>query len=245
MVRKLIDYGRQLAGTLTQGTSASNLMRITFDFSTSDVAEMLARIARALHLAAALEDKLLGYVGPPERELPKARLPSYGQPPPGRPEEAEAHSGVPSAQAALVSAPGVTAADGTAVAAADGSAVAAADGSVGPAALGEDGAGLARMPTAEEIADQLRRRPIGAIVADICFDLGIQPGHELWQELYLVILDNGGNPHGLYVRNMKREQVFFEASLAKRGISGDAPLWPPMPPGWTPPPAEARGTGPP
>jgi len=227
MVRKLIEYGRQLAGTLKQGTTATSLLLLTYSFSSDDVAEILARIARALHLAAALETKLLGYVGPPERDLPKARLPAYCRLPPSRPPEPEAPAGVPPAEAAQALAPGV----------------AAADGSATPAAQGEDSAGLARMPTAEEIAEQLRRRPIGAIVADICFDLGIQPGHELWDELYLVILDNGGNPHGLYVRNMKRERIFFGQSLAKLGISGETALR--LPPGWNPPPAEARGTGPP
>lgn len=229
MVRKLIEYGRQLAGTLKQGTSAAEFMLITFNFSSADVAEILARIARALHLAAAVEGKLLLYAGPPERALPKAQLPRSCRPPTGRPAEPEAQAGVPPALAAQALAQGA----------------AAADGSAGPAALGDDGAALARMPTAEEIADQLRRRPLGAIVADICFDLGIQPGHELWQELYLVILDNGGNPHGLYVRNMKREGTFFRQSLTKLGISGETRLRLPPPPGWTPPPAEARGTGPP
>jgi len=229
MVRKLIEYGLQLAGTLRQGTTATNFTLVTFNFSSADVAEILARIARALHLAAALETKLLGYVGPPERDLPKARMPAYCRPPSSPRADPEAQAGVLPVQAAQALAQGA----------------AAADGSAGPAAQGEDGAALARMPTAEEIADQLRRRPIGAIVADICFDLGIQPGHELWRELFLVILDNGGNPHGLYVRNMKRETIFFRQSLTELGISGQTRWQLPPPEGWTPPPAEARGTGPP
>ena len=42
---------------------------------------------------------------------------------------------------------------------------------------------LARMPTAEEIAEQIRRRPIGAVIADICLDLGILPDHPLWRDV--------------------------------------------------------------
>src|SRR4029077_20405902 len=35
---------------------------------------------------------------------------------------------------------------------------------------------LARLPTEEEIAEAVRRRPIGAVIVDICCDLGIAPG---------------------------------------------------------------------
>ena len=35
---------------------------------------------------------------------------------------------------------------------------------------------LARLPTEEEIAEEVRRRPIGAVIVDICCDLGIAPG---------------------------------------------------------------------
>ena len=36
---------------------------------------------------------------------------------------------------------------------------------------------LARLPTAEQIAADVRRRPIGAVLADICRDLGVLPSH--------------------------------------------------------------------
>jgi hypothetical protein len=45
---------------------------------------------------------------------------------------------------------------------------------------------LARLPTEEEIAAQMRRRPIGAVIVDICCDLGIAPGHldrAFWDEI--------------------------------------------------------------
>jgi hypothetical protein len=53
--------------------------------------------------------------------------------------------------------------------------------------------GLARLPTPEDIAAEVRRRPIGAVIADICRDLGIMPSNPLWRELSLAIIDNGGN----------------------------------------------------
>lgn len=39
------------------------------------------------------------------------------------------------------------------------------------------------MPSAEEIAERIRRRPAGAVIAEICRDLGIGTGHPLWREI--------------------------------------------------------------
>jgi hypothetical protein len=55
---------------------------------------------------------------------------------------------------------------------------------------------LDRLPSAEEIAEELRHRPLGAIVVDICRDLGIVPNDlpkELRQILHDIILNYGGN----------------------------------------------------
>jgi len=52
-----------------------------------------------------------------------------------------------------------------------------------------------QLPTAEQIAAELQRRPLGAVLADICRDLGVRPGdmtREQWQELQGLILDHGG-----------------------------------------------------
>jgi hypothetical protein len=52
---------------------------------------------------------------------------------------------------------------------------------------------LANMPSPERIAAEVSRRPIGAVIADICRDLGIMPDHPLWEEISLVIVRFGGN----------------------------------------------------
>ena len=55
---------------------------------------------------------------------------------------------------------------------------------------------LAHGPTEQEIADQVRRRPIGAVIADICTDLGIAPGdldRAFWDEIQLAIMLYGGS----------------------------------------------------
>ncbi len=49
------------------------------------------------------------------------------------------------------------------------------------------------LPTPEQIAAEVRRRPIGAVIADICRDLGIMPNHPLWRELRVVIIRHGGS----------------------------------------------------
>ena len=52
---------------------------------------------------------------------------------------------------------------------------------------------LPDLPTAEQIAAAVRGRPIGAVIADICRDLGIMADHPLWRELRLVVICHGGN----------------------------------------------------
>ena len=52
---------------------------------------------------------------------------------------------------------------------------------------------LSRLPTVEEIAEQIRRRPIGAVLADICRDLGISTAHPAWREIFLAVGIHRGN----------------------------------------------------
>ena len=58
---------------------------------------------------------------------------------------------------------------------------------------------LADLPTVQQIAAEVRRRPIGAIIADICHDLGITPGQldrATWDELAHAIATYGGSLAG-------------------------------------------------
>ena len=64
---------------------------------------------------------------------------------------------------------------------------------------------LDRLPTAEEIADELRRRPAGAVLVDICRDLGILPGDlppELRQALETLVVRYGGSVSVLVFKEM-------------------------------------------
>lgn len=54
---------------------------------------------------------------------------------------------------------------------------------------------LDRLPTAEQIADELRRRPAGAVLVDICRDLGLFPSDlpaELREAFQTIVLRYGG-----------------------------------------------------
>ena len=100
---------------------------------------------------------------------------------------------------------------------------------------------LADLPTPEEIAADVRRRPIGAVIADICSDLGIVPSHPLWREVTDAVTHHGGS----FIRHMR--DMFKRLSILNF-FPPDTPLIPPMPPGWrapSPRSAAAFGTGPP
>ena len=77
-----------------------------------------------------------------------------------------------------------------------------------------------RLPTAEQIAAELRRRPLGAVLVDICRDLGIQPGDltkEQWDELHDLILRYGGDPTSvLFAEWYLRLRPLLEAGLDKQ-----------------------------
>jgi hypothetical protein len=79
---------------------------------------------------------------------------------------------------------------------------------------------VARMPTPRDIAAALRRRPIGAVIGDICRDLGILPSHPLWREISSVMLDNNGNVGTLLLHIIRRPFVHLHEppAIAPAGI---------------------------
>jgi len=174
LVRRLIDYGRQLATTLRNNPPP---------FSASDIALLLARITRGLLRAEALEARIIHTA---------VRLDAE----PARP-RASCHRSRSTWLAEAGNAPELS------------------------------------QPTPEQIAAEVRRRPIGAVIADICRDLGIRPDHPLWRELSDLIIYYGGN-----LANLVKD-------ILSRARQRRASLWPPASPApslHSPIPA---GTGPP
>jgi len=92
----------------------------------------------------------------------------------------------------------------------------------------------ASLPTVRQIADHDRRRPIGAVLADICLDLGIVPeqmDRATWDELRRALYLYGGNPATLMVRCESRPRSRLSAaSISPIPIAGqpgiEFPPWP-------------------
>jgi hypothetical protein len=97
---------------------------------------------------------------------------------------------------------------------------------------------LAHIPTAEQIAEQIRRRPIGEVIADICRDFGMVPAHPLWRDLQRAITREGGRYVALVMDTIRRPR--------RVPVPEDYPEQPPpyLWAAWQPAPAPA-GTGPP
>jgi hypothetical protein len=72
-----------------------------------------------------------------------------------------------------------------------------------------DDPGIAHLPPPEAIAAEIRRRPIGAVIADIMRDLGIVPSDPLWRELAGAVLENDGNLSALFKDTCHRVSVFI------------------------------------
>ncbi len=63
---------------------------------------------------------------------------------------------------------------------------------------------LDRVPTDREIAEMLRHRPIGAVLVDICADLGIGIDHPLWHEVKSFVIVHGGQELRVLKRTFQR-----------------------------------------
>jgi hypothetical protein len=201
LVRKLIDYGRQLAGTVERSAGAPGFAILVRPFGTADLTVILARIASGLRRAAALEAKLCQRaargrdVAPTPVPLPAARRSRPARPvaPPDAPPE--------------------------------------------PQRIQDPR--LARLPTEQEIAAEVRRRPVGAVIADICHDLGIAPGQldrAFWDEIGHAIIMYGGSL-ARFFQDVNRRLFAFGS-----GDHADRPD-----PGWStaPPRSPVPATGPP
>ena len=81
---------------------------------------------------------------------------------------------------------------------------------------------LAGLPSADDIAAQIRRRPVGAVIADICRDLCIPMNHKLWRELTIAIIANGGKWAALVDERLKQLGT-FRLDLSDAELFADLP----------------------
>ena len=202
LLRRLIDYGRQLAVTVQQRAAAPDFVLFARPFGTADLAVILARITAGLRRAAALEAALSRRAAS-GRDLTPSPAPS--------PRSSPAEQ------------------------------VARPDARPEPRhARRTEDPHLAQLPTelaiAAAVAAELRRRPIGAVIADICRDFGIAPGRldaALWRELSHAIITYGGSLAG-FLDTLHRR--LFAAGPGDRADLAQPAL---------PPRSAAPATGPP
>ncbi len=102
-----------------------------------------------------------------------------------------------------------------------------------PSPSEDDAALLRALPSAEEISARVRNRPIGAVIVDICRDLGIDTSHELWPEIRDAIIQFGGN--------LPRMLSIWISRIPDLLAGLQALAVPPPCPTWDDPPAEATG----
>jgi len=91
----------------------------------------------------------------------------------------------------------------------------------------------AELSLEEQIAAEVRGRPIGVVIADICRDLGIVASHPLWREISLAIIREGGHLVPVFRTIIHRvHQIFAREEAA-------------APPAWPAPSPAPASTGPP
>jgi len=169
-LRRIINCGKQLVIAVRLRAHRPDFPRFARPFGTTYLPHILRRIHAAIHRAIMLEERALQQAG--------VRLPPH------------THDRAPS--------PDKTPDKTRAAAPSDNapSAPLASKRTVRPARPAGD-PHYADWPSAKQLAAELRRRPIAAVLVDICRDLGITPHHPLWEEMSRVIAAHGGSVEAL------------------------------------------------
>jgi hypothetical protein len=196
-VRILLGFGRHLAETAKHRSASTDFNAIAACFGTGRVYAILAHLQRGILRAIALENVLLARA---------AR---------GR----DIHFAAPRERAA---APPATPADPPPEQSAE------AQATRKPVARPSRPAGWNDpelfMPTLEELEAQVRRRPLGRTLVDICLDLAVVPGFctgPFWNTLFDSIRLRGGSIATLMREKTRREEAFCREQDGKPGSNWD------------------------
>lgn len=182
LVRKIINFGRDLVVTLQRQNTPLASIPIARRFGTLNLALIIARITRGLCLAAGLESRLLR--ARPARTTQRAT--------PSRP----AAPAKPRARRR----PALSQSE-------------------------EDAALLRGLPSAQEIADHVRNRSAGAVIVEICRDLGIDTTHPLWPNIRDAIIAYDGSLSRMLKLWMERASAYL-ATLPPDALSWSTPAPP-------------------
>jgi hypothetical protein len=235
----LLAYARHLAATLEYRAAANGFTSVAQFFGTARLAVIRARLARGMLRIRALETVLRARAARGRdlvflgRREPAPRTPKPAPPTGETPAGADADAG-PQRRPRRPRPPGAEAAPDP-----------------------------ANLPSLEQLVAEIRRRPIGAAVADICRDLGVAPSlceGRLWDALFNAITWYRGDLHRLIV-DFRRREVAIDPEVDRdpnlglparsRAVIGRAlgffigqepvtPFWVPVPPDLA-----AAATGPP
>ncbi len=200
IVRILLGYGHHLAATIERRAAARGFSIIAQCFGTANVAVILAHLCRGIMRAVALERVLLARAA-------RGRDLAVPQPRAGGGNEAQ-----PAGQA------------GTAQAAEAEPAAPRAAKLRARRANPHEPLDLAHLPTVEQLEAEIRRRPIGRVIADICHDLGVSPGlcaGGFWNDIFQALISYRGSLAG-FSGEMRRREARFEQELDRRPALG----WP-------------------
>jgi hypothetical protein len=219
-VRIMLGFGRHLAETAKDRSASPDFNAIAACFGTSRLYAILAHLQRGLLRAAALERVLLEraaqgldvrFTAPRKRATAPPAAPA--DPPSEQP--AEQRADLPVGQ------PAEQRADPPAEQAAE-------------APIARKPAPPSRphgwndpelfMPTLEELEAQVRRRPLGRTLVDICLDLAVVPGFcagPFWNTLFDSIRMLGGSIDTLMQEKARRQEAFCQEQDKKPGSNWD------------------------
>ncbi len=203
-VRILLGYGRHLAETAQHRSASPDFNAIAACFGTGRLHAIIAHLQRGILRATALERVLLaraargrdiGFVAPRERaSATPAAPPDPPVAPADPPAEQPAEAPVARKLAARPSRPA---------------------GWNDPELF---------MPTLEELEAQVRRRPLGRTLVEICLDLAVVPGFctgPFWNELFDIIRLHGGSVATLMQEKTRRQETFCKEQDRKPGSNWD------------------------
>jgi hypothetical protein len=187
LVRVLLGYGRHLDKTLSEQAAQPRFPTLAAGFGTHDLRRIAAHIQRGIMRLMMLERVLLARAAQ-GRDIEPTPLPE-----PAEPAEIEALDiklRAPSQASATPSKDPNSAPDRR------------------PITDPDDPLNFV-MPTMKELEAQVRSRPIGRTITDICLDLGINPSicdGRFWNEIYEALWYFGGSFEQLHnVRERRRE----------------------------------------
>jgi hypothetical protein len=213
-VRILLGFGRHLAETARHRSASPDFNAVAACFGTSRLCAILAHLQRGILRATALERVLLTraaqgrdiqFVAPRGRATATATEAAPTDPPATAPGAADPAADPP---AAVESAEVPT----------------AREREPRPSRpAGWDDPELF-MPTLEELEAQVRRRPIGLTLIEICLDLAVVPGFcsgPFWNTLFDSIRLHGGSIAVFMQKKASREEAFCAEQDKKPGSNWD------------------------